>query len=241
MYRDSKLRTITKTISWRITATLTTTLLVFLFTGELKTAIEVGLLEMLAKMILYYFHERLWDHLSFGKREFPGFVLWINGIPRSGKTTVAGLVYQKLKNRKLKLQLLDSHDVRPLFPETGFNHDEVNTHIKRVGHLAAMLEKNGVSCIASFVSPFRESREFIRSQANNFIEVHLDNDPETISRFDGSGFYEKAREGEYSHVPGLHFPFEDSVTPELHIDMRNNSPEQAAGEIFHYLKERFEL
>ena len=49
-----------KTISWRIIATATTTILAWLFTGEIATALKIGGVEFLAKMVLYYLHERAW-------------------------------------------------------------------------------------------------------------------------------------------------------------------------------------
>ena len=59
-------RTIAKTISWRIIATLTTALLVYIFTGNLTIAVEVGALEAVLKLLFYYLHERGWGHITWG-------------------------------------------------------------------------------------------------------------------------------------------------------------------------------
>lgn len=64
------MRSIAKSISWRIVATLTTTLLVFLFTGNLTVSIGVGSIEFLVKIAIYYIHERMWNTSNFG-REVP--------------------------------------------------------------------------------------------------------------------------------------------------------------------------
>ena len=158
MQYETKKRSVLKALSWRTWATITTAIIVFIFTGELALAVTVGFLEVFAKMALYFFHERLWQKISFGKKEVPSFVLWFTGLPASGKKAVAGQVYQELKKDKLKVERLDSHDVRPLFAETGFTPSEVNRHVKRAGHLCSMLEKNGVIVVASFVSPYGQSR-----------------------------------------------------------------------------------
>ena len=71
------------------------------------------------------------------------------------------------------MEHLDGHTIRHLFPETGFTREDVNEHIKRVGYLAKKLEEQGVFVVASFVSPFRESRDFVRSITTNFHEVHI--------------------------------------------------------------------
>lgn len=65
--KETRWRSITKGITWRFLATLTTIMLVYLFTKELKIACEVGLLEVFAKLLLYYFHERAWNSVDWGK------------------------------------------------------------------------------------------------------------------------------------------------------------------------------
>ncbi len=61
---NDKKKSIYKTITWRITATTTTLLLVYLLTGEMKIAGSVALLESVIKMGLYYAHERAWENVT---------------------------------------------------------------------------------------------------------------------------------------------------------------------------------
>ncbi|RLD24277.1 MAG: hypothetical protein DRI71_03065 [Bacteroidetes bacterium] len=53
-------------MSWRILATLTTTVLVYVFTNDFTIAIEVGGLEAIVKLLFYYFHERVWSTVKWG-------------------------------------------------------------------------------------------------------------------------------------------------------------------------------
>jgi uncharacterized membrane protein len=69
LMKEKPVRSIAKAISWRIVATLTTTLLVFAFTGNLVISTGVGASEFLLKIVIYYFHERLWNLLQFGKAQ----------------------------------------------------------------------------------------------------------------------------------------------------------------------------
>lgn len=236
MQYETKKRSVLKAISWRTWATITTAILVFIFTGEFALAVTIGFLEVFAKMGLYFFHERLWQKISFGKKEIPSFVLWFTGLPASGKKVVADRVYQELKKQKLKVERLDSHDVRPLFPETGFSPIEVNRHVKRAGHLCSMLEKNGVIVVASFVSPYLKSREFARQQANIFVEVYMQTTPESCEKRDKKGHYQKAHQGEFNNFPGVDVDYEESQYPELVIDIDNTTMEQAAEKIINYLR-----
>lgn len=64
---ESHKRSIVKALSWRVLATLITTFVAFLLTGEITLAIEIGLLDTALKLGAYYGHERLWLRIPFGK------------------------------------------------------------------------------------------------------------------------------------------------------------------------------
>lgn len=69
--RDKPYRSIVKTISWRATGTVDTFVISYLLTGSFGIAASIGGTELLTKMVLYYFHERIWDRLKFGKEIVP--------------------------------------------------------------------------------------------------------------------------------------------------------------------------
>lgn len=64
--RESRLRSILKAITYRITGTITTCILVFVVTGEFEMALAVGAIEPLVKILVYYAHERLWAMVPHG-------------------------------------------------------------------------------------------------------------------------------------------------------------------------------
>ena len=64
---ENPVRSIAKTISWRIVGTLDTIGISWLLTGEIRTALAIGSVELVTKMILYFGHERLWNRINFGK------------------------------------------------------------------------------------------------------------------------------------------------------------------------------
>ena len=57
---DKPLRSLLKTISWRVVGTIDTITISFIITGEIASALSIGSIEVVSKMILYYFHERAW-------------------------------------------------------------------------------------------------------------------------------------------------------------------------------------
>ncbi len=64
---ENPLRSIAKTVSWRIVGTLDTIGISWLLTGEAETALAIGSVELVTKMILYFGHERLWNKIKFGR------------------------------------------------------------------------------------------------------------------------------------------------------------------------------
>ncbi len=139
MIKETKFRSVVKSITWRFLATMTTVLLVLIFTGRAEIAFSIGGIEIVIKMLIYFFHERGWDLIRWGKREIRPCVVWITGLSGSGKTTLAKRVVEKLHQQGLKCDHLDGETIRDLFPNTGFTKKEVNEHIERVGLLASRL------------------------------------------------------------------------------------------------------
>ncbi len=68
---ETKTRSILKAISWRILASLITGTLVFIFTGKGELAVGVGLMDSAVKILVYYFHERLWQWIPLGRKKHP--------------------------------------------------------------------------------------------------------------------------------------------------------------------------
>ena len=65
----TKLRSILKTISWRIVGTLDTMLLGWIITGSATVGLKIGALELITKFVLYYIHERIWLQSNFGTKD----------------------------------------------------------------------------------------------------------------------------------------------------------------------------
>ena len=65
---ETKRRSIVKAITWRTLGTLDTIVIAYLLTGKIKTAVSIGGIEVFTKMFLYFFHERIWNMIKWGKR-----------------------------------------------------------------------------------------------------------------------------------------------------------------------------
>jgi len=155
-------------------------------------------------------------------------VLWFTGLSGSGKSTVAARVAEELRRRGTPVEMLDGDAMRSVFPNTGFSKAERDAHVKRVGFLASRLEHHGITVVASFVSPYRESRDFVRALCGNFIEVYVSTPIEECERRDPKGLYVKARAGEIREFTGISDPYEPPIAPELVLDTSRLTVEDAA-------------
>ena len=70
---ESNTRSLAKAVSYRLLGSVTTGIVVFLWTGRPAISLGVGALDMIAKVGLYFLHERIWNHISFGRPKPPEY------------------------------------------------------------------------------------------------------------------------------------------------------------------------
>ena len=239
MYKETNIRSIVKGVSWRFIATGTTVIIVYLFFGRLDLAIMAGLIESVIKVALFWGHEKVWHRVRWGKKRIEPFNLWFTGLPLSGKTVIADRVYAKLQKYDLPLERLDSKDIRELIPNIGYNREDRNRHMYRIAHLIKTLQNNSISTVASFVSPYRESRKAIREMVKQNVVVYIKTDIETCKQRDYKGVYKKAIEGKLKNFSGINDVYEEPKQAEIVIDTTTMSIEEASEIVVQYIKKRF--
>lgn len=168
------------------------------------------------------------------------FCLWLTGLSGSGKTTLATLVKKELLNIGIPIYLLDGDKLRDgLNSDLDYSEKGRRENIRRAGEVAKLFVNSGSVVLASFISPYKKDREFVRSlfDKNLFVEVFIDCPLETCEKRDAKGLYKKARMGEIDNFTGITSPYEKPVQPELLI---NNSAEIKAednvNQIVNYLE-----
>lgn len=239
MYKETNKRSVAKGISWRVFATTTTIIIVYIFFGRLDLAIAAGVIETFAKIALYWAHERAWVKIKWGRKKIEPFNLWFTGLPLSGKTTIADAVFKELKRLDIPLERLDSKDIREIAPNIGFTREDRNRHMHRIGHLIKTLQHNSVSTVASFVSPYKESRRAIREMVTNNIVVYVKADVETCKARDYKGVYAKAISGEIQNFTGISDIYEEPQHAEIVIDTDRLSVEEAKKIIIKYIRAKY--
>jgi adenylylsulfate kinase len=161
----------------------------------------------------------------------PAPVLWFTGLSGSGKSTIAERVHEELRRRGVAVEYIDGDALREVFPMTGFTREEREEHLRRTGYMASRLAAHGVTVVASFVSPYRESRDFIRRLAPGFVEIYVSTPLDECERRDVKGLYARARRGEIKNFTGIDDPYEPPVSPELTLDTRTLTVEQGVAKV----------
>lgn len=162
-------------------------------------------------------------------------VLWFTGLSGSGKSTISEKVYEIISGLGYEVEHLDGDVIRDIFPKTGFSKDDRNNHIKRVGYLASRLQAHKVFVIGSFVSPYKEARDFVRDLCEDFTEIYISTPYEECERRDVKGLYAKARRGEIKNFTGLDDPYEAPEHAELEIDTTHITIDEAVEYVINYL------
>jgi adenylyl-sulfate kinase len=166
-----------------------------------------------------------------------GFVVWLTGLPASGKTTIARLLEQKLRNLGVGVEVLDGDEVRQgLSKGLGFSREDRETHLRRVIYVAKLLSRNGVGVIAAFVSPYRSIRDYARKETTNFVEIYVKCSIETCVKRDTKGLYRKAMAGQIRDLTGLQDVYEEPEEPEIIVSTENCSPEESVNQTLEGLR-----
>ena len=166
------------------------------------------------------------------------FVLWMTGLPCSGKTTIA----HKLQEYVPNLAILDGDELREWLSPKDFSKEGRNEHNRKVAHLAKLLLKHNVPVSVSLISPYEENRKAAREiiGKDNFIETYVKCALDVCEDRDVKGMYKKAR-NEIKSFTGIDDPYDVPKNPELIIETENKPLENSVEEILNYLKTKGHL
>ena len=158
-------------------------------------------------------------------------VLWFTGLSGSGKSTIADRVHRELARRGVDVEYIDGDALREVFPNTGFTRADREEHLRRTGYMASRLAAHGVTVVASFVSPYRDSRAFVRKLCPDFFEIYVATPLEECERRDVKGLYARARRGQIQNFTGIDDPYEPPESPELTLDTRTLSVDECTAKV----------
>jgi adenylyl-sulfate kinase len=163
----------------------------------------------------------------------PGFIVWLTGMSRAGKTTLANAVAGRLAAAGRTVEVLDEDGPAKLLLEgLGSSKDDQARAVARLGYVAKAVMKAGGVAVCAALSPHREPREALRREARRFLEVFVDCDMNELLKRDASGLYKRAYAGELKDVAGVDVPYEPPAHAEVTLHTEQLSPDEAARRIY---------
>jgi len=167
-------------------------------------------------------------------------VVWLTGLPASGKSTIANALETRLHSLGHHSMLLDGDNIRHgLNRDLGFTEADRVENIRRIGELAKLMTDAGLLVITAFISPFRSDRATARTliPPGEFIEVFVNTPIDECERRDPKGLYARARSGQIPNFTGINSPYEPPENPEVVLDTMRSSPAECAELLIRFLRE----
>lgn len=162
-----------------------------------------------------------------------GTTVWLTGLPSAGKTTIARAVEKRLLDAGEKAEVLDGDVVRThLTKGLGFSKEDRDENVRRIGFVASLLARNGVTVLCSVISPYRAVRDEVRAlhegDGSRFLEVHVATPVEVCAQRDVKGLYARHAAGEITGLTGVDDPYEPPLAPEVVVPTQALTVEEAA-------------
>jgi adenylylsulfate kinase len=162
-------------------------------------------------------------------------ILWLTGLPAAGKTTLATILFERLKFVNGKVQIMDGDVIRSMNPKKiGYTREERIKHIVQVGRTARLWKEQGFICIVAVISPYREIRQKVIKEIGA-IELFVDAPLAICKERDPKGLYKRALRGEIKYFTGIDDPYDRPLAPDIHLHTDVETPEESVNRVIEYL------
>jgi len=159
-----------------------------------------------------------------------GAVVWITGLPASGKSTLAARLRDRLPSPAV---VLDGDDLRPILEATGYDAAARDAFYRRLARLAAFLARQGLVVLVPATAHRAEHRALARELAPRFVEVWVRTPLETARARDPKGLYARADRGEAPALPGVGVAYEPPEVAE--VTATGGLDDAAIGQVLEFL------
>ncbi|MBV8643689.1 MAG: adenylyl-sulfate kinase [Candidatus Eremiobacteraeota bacterium] len=172
-----------------------------------------------------------------------GLVLWLTGLPASGKTTIAMRVERELFRREYRVYALDGDTLRTgLNSDLDFSEEGRRENIRRVAEVAKLFAEAGAIVVTSLVSPAAEDRALARGIVGDaFHEVHVAASLATCEARDPKHLYARARAGEIVGFTGVDAGYDVPLEPELVLDTEHDDVDRCVAAALDYVVDAVRL
>jgi adenylylsulfate kinase len=168
--------------------------------------------------------------------------IWLTGLSRSGKTTLAESIAAALASTGCHAEILDGVAVREELGDFfGYSREERMKVNRVLCAMAKMLARHGVTPIVTAITPYQESRDFNRRELSRYLEIYVDCPVEVCMSRDAQGLYGKAMRGDLKHFVGVDDPYEVPKTYDLRLHTSSEHPEESCAKAVAFVRQAMGL
>ncbi len=178
---------------------------------------------------------------NINRQKKEGLTIFFTGLPSSGKSTLARMLYFKLLEMQTKnITLLDGDIVRQnLSKGLGFSKEDRDTNIARIGFVANEVTRHGGITICAAIAPYNEARlknRFMIEKNGNYVEIYVSTPLNICIKRDEKGLYKMQSIGKLKGLTGKDDNYEVPENSELNINTANRSVSSCVNEIINFLQ-----
>jgi len=180
-----------------------------------------------------------------GQRELKnghrGAVVWLTGLPGSGKSTIGRATERILYDLGLQTATLDGDNIRlGLCADLGFSDADRDENVRRVAETAKLFLDQGFVVIVALVSPVRRTRELIKQMipTGDFLEIYCNCPLSVCQQRDPKGHYARAKRGEIANFTGFSSLYEEPLKPTLLLNTDTQTAEESVRKLITLVLEK---
>lgn len=163
-----------------------------------------------------------------------GTVYFFTGLAGAGKTTIGGLFYRRLREKKTTVFLADGDQVRNIFGRSGYSTEARKDAARRGFRLWRELAEQGIDVVVCSIAMYEEIQSWNRKNIENYREIYIKVSRETLYRRDQKGLYSTGRK----EVVGVDLPYDEPQNADVVVQ---NDGAETPEEIVDRLEKKFGL
>ena len=140
-----------------------------------------------------------------------GTVYFFTGLAGAGKTTIGGLFYRRLREKKCNVFLADGDQVRSIFGRSGYSTEARKDAARRGFRLWRELAEQGIDVVVCSIAMYHEIQSWNRANIENYKEIYIKVSRETLYRRDQKGLYSTGRK----EVVGVDLPYDEPQNADI--------------------------
>ncbi|MCS3556082.1 MULTISPECIES: adenylyl-sulfate kinase [unclassified Sphingobacterium] len=163
------------------------------------------------------------------------FVIWLYGLPSSGKTTIANIIEYRLKHANITFASLDGDDLRlGLNSDLGYSQMDRKENIRRAAEVAKLLLRYHNIVVCSFITPLNDQRNLVFEILGKecLLDIYLECPLSVCIERDVKGLYEKGLNGTLTNLTGITSLFEIPNVNSFSVDTFKNTEIRCVEDIF---------